>query len=229
MNFSGKARIVLVLLILLMPWIFYWLLRGGKHNFNHLAFYGPKIPVQKELNGKPVADTIYHHINNFSLQTQDGNNFSSEELKKHFTVVSVFNTSCHECLTVFEKLFYIQDEFKHKDDVKLISITNMPADDNPAVLKKFMDGKHVNPPKWELLTGDSAQVVNLLSHSFFIKTFKDTIADYDSVYLVDKDMRLRGIYDGTYEVDIKRIIDEIKVLRLEYAREPIADLKDSLR
>lgn len=229
MSGKRKARIALVLLILLMPWFFYWLLKGGKHNFNHLGFYGPKIPFQKEINGKTASDTIYHHISNFSFHDQDGNKISSDALKKSFTVFSIFNSSCSECLTVFEKLFFIQDEFKDKDDVQLLSVTNTPSTDTQTVLKKFMDGKHLNTAKWNLITGDSLEVTLWLNQSFFFKTFENNSADYDTIFLVDKDLRLRGMYDGTYEVDIKRLIDEIKVLRLEYAREPITDFRpDSL-
>jgi protein SCO1/2 len=211
----SKTRIATVLFILLLPWLFYFALKGGKHNFTRLEYFGPKIPVTKQVDGKEITDTIYHQLKDFSLVDEDGNTFSSDEIKKRFTVVSVFNSDCTECLSVFEKLFFVQDEFKEADDVQIISITNLPQKDSVVALKKFIEGKHVKPPKWKLLTGDSTQIKNLLLESFFVTTFKNNISNYDQVYLVDKQKHLRGIYDGTNEVEIHRIFDEIKVLRLE--------------
>jgi protein SCO1/2 len=38
----------------------------------------------------------------------------------------------------------------------------------------------------------------------------------DLVFLIDRDKRIRGIYEGTNSLDMKRLIDETKVLVAEY-------------
>jgi protein SCO1/2 len=36
--------------------------------------------------------------------------------------------------------------------------------------------------------------------------------------LIDKEMRIRGYYDGTDYQEVNRLMDEIKVLKWEYAK-----------
>lgn len=212
-----KTRLAPVLLIILLPWFFYWFLSGGKHKAKPIGFYGPKIPVTKIIDGKQVADTIYHTIHDFNLVNVDGKIYSSDELKKYFHVIGVFNSRSNVSVALFEKLYFLQEEVRGKTDIRILTITNQPLNDSAAAIKKFIEGKIIDKEKWFLLSGSENDIETFLTKSLFLTYSTNNPAETDQLFLIDQDRRIRGIYDGTDEVDLKRLFDEIKVLRLEYA------------
>jgi len=211
------TRLAPVLLIILLPWFFYWLLSGGKHQAKPIGFYGPKIPITKIVDGKQTTDTIYHTIGDFNLLGNDDKRYTDKELQKCFHVIGVFNTGSKVSVALFEKLFFLQEEVKGKSDIRILTVTNQPLHDSAEAIKKFIDGKQIDKQKWFLLTGSEPEIENLLTKSLFLTYNSNRTADNDQLFLIDKDKRIRGIYDGTDEVELKRLFDELKVLRLEYA------------
>lgn len=215
--FKQVTRLAPVFLIILLPWFFYWFLSGGKHKAKPIGFFGPKTPVTKMVDGKPVSDTIYHTIHDFNLTNIDGIPYPSSELKKYFHVVGVFNTRSKVSVAIFEKLYFLQEEVKGKSDIRILTINNQPLSDSIASIQKFIEGKIIDRKEWFLLMGSEDEIETLLTKSLFINYSSDKPVDNDHLFLIDKNKRIRGIYDGTDEVDLKRLFDEIKVLRLEYA------------
>lgn len=211
------TRLAPVFLIILLPWFFYWFLSGGKHKAKPIGFYGPKNPVTKTVNGIEITDTVYHTINNFTLTDVNGRTYSDAELAKYFHVIGVFNTGSNVSLALFEKLFFLQEELKGKSDVRILTITNQPSADSLEAIRKFIGGKIIDMGKWYFLKGNESETEELLTKSLFLTYSNDKPTGNDQLFLIDKDKRIRGIYDGTDEVDLKRLFDEVKVLRLEYA------------
>ena len=211
------TRVVPVFLIILIPWFFYWFLRDGKHTAKPIGYFGTKTPTTKIVDGKELTDTIYHAIKSFSLVDLNNQPYTDAELKKYFHVIGTFNTNNKNSIVLFEKLYFLQDEVSNKTDVRILAITNQPLSDSISVLKKFISGKRVDLTKWFLLTGDETEINSLLNQSFFIPIINNKATDSDQLFLVDKNKHIRGIYDGTDEVELKRLFDELKVLRLEFA------------
>ena len=80
---------------------------------------------------------------------------------------------------------------------------------------------NIYPKKWYLLTGPKKEIYDLGRTSFFAeKTLgmkKDTteFMHTESMLLIDKKRRIRGIYNATQKPDIERITDDIKILLQE--------------
>ena len=78
-------------------------------------------------------------------------------------------------------------------------------------------------PKWHFVTGDKAALYNMARHSYLIDNNKpDTaqnIADqfiHTQLFaLVDKQTRVRGIYDGLKEVEMQKLLKDINGLLKE--------------
>ncbi len=76
---------------------------------------------------------------------------------------------------------------------------------------------------WNFVTGDKATLYSLARHSYFIDNNKnDTTQKISDQFihtqlfaLVDKQTRLRGIYDGLKEDEIQKLIKDIKALLKE--------------
>ena len=83
---------------------------------------------------------------------------------------------------------------------------------------------HAPKHKWLFISFESNDIKKLLQENFLLfdekaennnsNTFVNEIAH--TMFLVDKDQHIRGIYDATYVEDVKRMTSEAIVLEAEY-------------
>lgn len=209
---------LILILILLVPSLAYLVLTTGKHNIKKLQYFGPKSLAE---NGK---DTIYHTIPAFSLIDQDGNPFGDKDLNNKIYVANFFFTSCPTICPKMQTLMKkIQDtdDFKKLNDFKLVSFTVDPDNDTPEKLKEFSNLIKAEKNRWYFLTGNRDSIYDLAYKGFMVNAMEDKKADggflhSDILLLIDKEKRVRGIYEGTSYKDVKRLIDEAKVLVAQY-------------
>ena len=120
-----------------------------------------------------------------------------------------------------ENLDAAQLAFKNNDAVRMISFSVMPWRDSVNVLKKYGEDHRINPAKWFLLTGDKGLIYTLGRQSYFSEKrpgLDKTNADFlhtESLLLVDKQSRIRGIYTATDTAQVKRAIEDVGVLLKE--------------
>ena len=209
---------LILILILLVPSLAYLVLTTGKHNIKKLQYFGPK---SLAANGK---DTIYHTIPAFSLKDQDGKPFGDKDLNNKIYVANFFFTSCPTICPKMQTLMKkIQDtdDFKKLNDFKLVSFTVDPDNDTPQKLKEFSNLIKAEKNRWYFLTGNRDSIYDLAYKGFMVNAMEDKKADggflhSDIMLLIDKEKRVRGIYEGTSYKDVKRLIDEAKVLVAQY-------------
>jgi protein SCO1/2 len=211
-------KFIILILILLVPSLAYLVLTTGKHNIKKLQYFGPKTLAP---NGK---DTIYHAIPAFSLINQDGKPFGDKDLNNKIYVANFFFTSCPTICPKMQTLMKkIQDtdDFKKLNDFKLVSFTVDPDNDTPQKLKEFAKLIKADQNRWFFITGNRDSIYNLAYKGFMVNAMEDEKADggflhSDIMLLIDKEKRIRGIYEGTSLKDVKRLIDEAKVLIAQY-------------
>jgi protein SCO1/2 len=212
-----KKSLVLFL-ILLFPSVAYLLLTTGKHNIKKLEYFGTKIPGD---NGK---DTIYHAIPEFNFTDQNGQPFGSADLSNKIYVANFFFTNCPSIcprMQTLMKKVQDEDDFKKLSDFELVSFTVDPDRDTQEKLKEFSTRIQADDSRWHFLTGDRAKLYQLASSGFMLSAMEDSTAaggflHSDVMVLVDRNKHIRGLYEGTSLKDVKRLIDEIKVLIAEY-------------
>lgn len=218
-----KIKPLLLLAILILPSALYLLLTTGKHNIKSLQFFGPKSTVEKNVNGKIVVDTVYHSIRPFTLLDQDSTEFNSvARLKDKIYVVNFFFTSCPTiCKETQSLLRTVQERFSNFEDVDLLSITVDPDNDTPSKLNEFSKIVGANKDQWFFLTGNRDYIYELASKDFLLNASKDSTAPggflhSDMMLLIDRNQHIRGMFEGSSAKDVKRLIDEVKVLIAEY-------------
>ena len=112
----------------------------------------------------------------------------------------------------------IQDEFINNDDIMLLSMSVTPEVDNVKVLKQYAIEKGVNDSKWNITTGPKKHIYELARKSFFAVVEQGDGGLQDFIHtpnfiLIDAKKQIRGIYDGTNENEILRLIADIKILK----------------
>jgi len=212
----NKTKVGLLFLVLILPaFVYLFLVNFGKNNFKKLPRY---IPLEFPSEG----DTIFHKIPTFTLLNQDSNRFISESIKGKIYVTNFFFVSCTSiCPIMTSELFRVQQAFEFDSTVNLLSISVNPDEDTPSILKNYANKNRVNVKVWNLLTGPKDYVYNLAKEGFKMNALEDTVnvgefIHSDKFLLIDKIGVIRGIYNGTEQKDVDRLITEIKILKKEY-------------
>jgi len=90
----------------------------------------------------------------FVLTDQDGNLFTSDELRGKVWVLSFFFKNCaKECLELNRKLAELQQAIPNAD-VHFVSISCNPEIDTPQELQTYRQGFRGDPLRWHMLTGN---------------------------------------------------------------------------
>jgi protein SCO1/2 len=177
------------------------------------TYFNPKL-VDKSIRN--VSDN--HTIKDFNLINQNGIKVSSKDYENKIYVVDFFFTSCPSiCPIMTNNMLLIQEEFIKNNDIMLLSISVTPEIDNVQILKKYAILKGVIDSKWNITTGSKKHIYELARKSFFAVLDKGDGGLQDFIHtpnfiLVDTKKQIRGIYDGTVEKEISRLILDINIL-----------------
>lgn len=193
-------------------------------------------------DGKESTDTIWHKVNNVTLQNQLGETVSLDQLKGKVIVIDFFFTHCASiCPILTRNIKRLQDGLKVKDDmkgidtsfVKFLSLTVDPAHDSSPVLKKYADHYGVNSDVWWLLTGPKKTIYDFALNELKLGLQDSVSVDSnfvhtDYVALLDKDRVIRGYYHGTDTAALAKLADDLVFIMLEkdkHKKSVFAELK----
>ncbi|MCK5443387.1 MAG: SCO family protein, partial [Maribacter sp.] len=104
-----------------------------------------------------------------------------------------------------------------ENEVMFLSMSVTPEMDSVPILKKYAEKNGVIDAKWNVTTGDKKHIYNLARKSYFAAVDQGDGGLQDFIHtpnfiLVDRKKRIRGVYDGTKEEEVKRITQDIKRL-----------------
>ena len=205
------------LLFIVMVLIGYFLLSPSKK----LPVYNPA-----DVNPKLVDPTVKHvrtnhKIADFSLINQNGDTVTQEDYDDKIYVADFFFTRCQTiCPIMTTNMAELQEVFKNDNSVMFLSHSVTPDIDSVSVLKAYAEKKGAIDGKWNLVTGDKKHIYELARKSYFavLDEGDGGIQDFihtEQFILVDKKKQIRGFYDGTNKEDIKRIVEDINILKKE--------------
>lgn len=168
-----------------------------------------------------IEERIKHVIANFSFFNQDSILVTQDIFKDKIHVANFIFTSCGSiCPSMTNNMKIVSDSLKNKD-VILLSYSVTPWIDTPSVLKKYKESKDIYNKNWQFLTGSKSEIYNLARTSYFAEEdigFSKDSTEFlhtEHFILVDKTKRIRGIYNGTLSLEMKQLVEDIKILELE--------------
>ncbi|MDN5203534.1 SCO family protein [Fulvivirgaceae bacterium BMA10] len=194
-----------------------------KQKEDRLPILGYRDVVEKEIDGKKVIDTAYHTIPEFSLVNQDSNVVTNKTLSDKIYVADFFFTSCPSiCPIMKTQMLRVYEEFKDDNSFAIVSHSIDPEYDTVALLKDYAERLGVdNSQKWMFLTGDRDEIFELGEKGYIVTTKEDEEAPGGYLHsgafiLVDKERRIRGLYDGTKADRVDQLMIDIVKLKEEY-------------
>jgi len=183
-----------------------------------LPIYNP-VDINPKLVDKSVRNINENHrVKDFNLTNQNGINITSKDYENKIYVVDFFFTRCPSiCPIMTNNMLKVQEEFIKNDDIMLLSMSVTPEIDSVEILKNYAIQKGVNDSKWNITTGSKKHIYELARKSYFAVVEQGDGGLQDFIHtpnfiLVDTKKQIRGIYDGTQENEIDRLIEDIYIL-----------------
>lgn len=216
-------KIFLLSLILIVPAVAYLFLQTGQNHYDPLPILGPREPVVSTINGSTEVDTLYHSVGSFSLLDQDSVVITEQIASGKISVVDFFFSTCTTiCPKMSNQLMRVQSTCGNEGDLVILSFTVDPQNDSPSRLKQYAKEHNAKPGTWYFLTGEKDSIYRLARESYFLNALEgtggaDAFLHSESFLLIDKQGRIRGIYDGTDHFEVKKLIEDIAALRHEYS------------
>jgi protein SCO1/2 len=182
--------------------------------FSGTDYYKVKLPV-------------INYVQNFSFTSQDGKTVNEHDVDGKVYVADYFFTTCKGiCPKMNANLAAIFEKFRDDSDFAIVSHTSLPETDTVPLLKAYeekMIGK--NPQfaaKWYFVTGTKDSLYKMARQSYLLDNdknnsinIKDHFIHTQFFALVDKQRRVRGIYDGLKEDELQRLQEDIEKLLQE--------------
>lgn len=166
------------------------------------------------------ASKITHQISDFSFTNQHGEIIDQKAIDDKIHVANFIFTTCGSiCPVMTHNMAKVSDKFKDDNEVVILSFSVTPWIDTVEKLKQYAADKAIDDNNWHLLTGEKAKIYQLARRSYFaeesIGFTKDSteFLHTEHFVLVDKNKRLRGIYNGTLKLEISQLIKDIQLLK----------------
>ena len=220
-----KNRLILIAMMLALPLaglVFFGLLT--EHNFNTLPYFTVDGPVQ----GQTLAA---QRVGDFELTNHLGEPFSSEDLKGKVWLAAFYGTDAPHVAQVTRQLLWPNFRYRDEDDIVVVSFSLSPAHDTPEVLQEYVArNTRYNgfEGKWQFLTGETEVIDRLVEEDFMIQRDEADPNNVATIWLVDTEGFLRGVYHAASEDAIKDAVEDIALLKkerdlAEYAREQLEE------
>jgi protein SCO1/2 len=178
------------------------------------------LPVYGSKNAQTEGDTVYHTIADFSFTNQYGEKISQKTVEGKIYVADFFFATCQNiCPAMSTQLIRVQESIKNDPDILILSHTVNPMHDTVEVLRDYASKYQAIKDKWHFLTGDKKAINTLAEKSYLISAQDDGTPEgfvhSEKFILVDKQRRIRGVYDGTDSLQVDLLIKDIATLKKE--------------
>ena len=179
------------------------------------------LPIYGVKRVTAEGDTVYQTIRDFSLLNQYKEVVTQQNVKDKIYIANFFFATCQSiCPAMSTQLGRVQDAVKNDDEVMILSHTVNPMHDTAEVLIEYAGKYGAIKNKWHFLTGDKKQIYDLAKVSYLVNAIEDDgtpegFIHSEALLLIDKQRRIRGIYDGTDSLQVDKLIGDIKLLKTE--------------
>ncbi len=158
----------------------------------------------------------------FTLVNQNGDTITEKNFAEKIYVADFIFTSCGGiCPSMTNHMRKVQQAFRDDDEVLLLSHSVTPELDSVATLRAYAQRNGIVSGKWHVVTGERKMIYDLARYSYFADEdlgrprAEDEFLHTENFFLIDRQRRIRGVYNGVMPVEISRLIEDIATLKKE--------------
>jgi protein SCO1/2 len=167
----------------------------------------------------PILTTVQP----FTFLRQDSVMVTQVDVKKRVYVAEYFFTTCKGiCPKMNKNMKYIYEKFKTDPNFMIISHTVNPDTDSLPILKHYADSLDASPSNWWFVTGTKEALYKTARESYLLDDPKNNTKNIEEQFLhtqfftlVDRNGRVRGVYDGIKKEEVEQLIHDITELIAE--------------
>ena len=181
-----------------------------------------RLPYFDSYDFSPKWNSVNHTIPKFEFINQNGDTITNHDYAGKIYVADFFFTTCPGiCPKLTKHMKILEDLYSKNDEIKFLSHTVMPWHDSVSVLNEYGKRYDIESKKWNLVTGDKEEIYRVARDGYFAdNSFKtqESVNEFihsENFYLIDKNGKIRGVYNGTLEIEIERLKRHIKTLEQE--------------
>jgi protein SCO1/2 len=187
--------------------------------------------VEKVVKGKQETDSVWHTTKDIRLVNQLGDTVRLYDQKGKIIILDFFFTSCGSiCPKLTRNMSKLQQSFivggsKYKKQVdtsivQFMSLSVDPQRDSVSVLREYANKMDVIADNWWLLTGNRDSIYNFAFEELKVDKFSTEPISPDFVHtsrfvLIDKDMKVRGYYNGLDSASLLKLAKDVGYIMLE--------------
>ncbi len=215
-------RVLLTFIVLVIGIFTAYYMNKTAQERKQLPVIQPRDVKSDMVNPELINMGIGHRIGKFALTNQNGETITLKDVEDKIFVAEYFFTTCLTiCPIMTEEMMRVQDRFKGNDEVKILSFTVDPETDNVEVMKAYAKKHNAVDGQWHFLTGTKDDLYSLARNSFFVlkpaeaRNLGDAGSDFihtNNFVLVDKELQIRGYYDGTSTEEVNVLMEDIELL-----------------
>jgi protein SCO1/2 len=187
--------------------LFFVVLLGG--------FYAAMI---KFTDFEEVKLPVLNSVQPFSFVKQDSTVVTQKDLANRVYVAEYFFTTCKGiCPKMNKNMQVVYEKFKNNPNFLILSHTVNPENDSVSVLKRYADSLGASPNNWWFLYGSKTDLYKSARESYLLDDPKNSSKNIDDQFLhtqffalVDKQGRVRGIYDGIKKDEVDQLMLDIE-------------------
>jgi protein SCO1/2 len=205
-------------LILFLGTLIFLVLSCNNWGREELPIYNPSDFNAELVDVSLQSSNGNHTVSDFELINQNGKIVTQEDYRDRVYIVDFFFTRCPSiCPLMTSNMIKIQNEFINNSDIMLLSLSVTPEIDSISVLRKYANDKGAIDSKWNITTGNKKHIYELARKSYFAVVEQGDGGMQDFIHtpnfiLVDKKRQIRGVYNGTEDEEINRLMDDLRIL-----------------
>lgn len=171
-------------------------------------------------SGQPDLKVLKKIDKPFQFVNQDSSAITEKDVLGKIHVTDFFFTTCPTiCPVMKTQMLRVYETYQNADDFLLLSHTIDPKHDTVGVLNDYAKGLGISSNKWHLLTGEKDAIYEM-AETYMVVAEEDERAPGGFIHsgafmLLDKKRQVRGIFDGTKEEEVDKLILAIKQLQDE--------------
>lgn len=183
----------------------------GEHHFSTLPYYSEGGTME---SWSPEA----RQVDEFVFTNQDGLAFESQSLQGKVWLAAFYSTQADHVAQMTKQLLWPNFRYRDEDDIATVCFTLDASYDQPEVLQQYVQRTtryNGFNGKWQFLTGNQDAIDQLISDSFMIERDPNDPNNIATLWLVDGEGYLRGVYHAASEDAIKDAVEDIALLQKE--------------
>ena len=175
--------------------------------------------------GSSDTPRVLFQLPEFIVLDQDGEAYGTEQLRGSVYIANFIFTRCKTvCPLTTNEMKTLQEELRAGpgwSDIRLVSFSVDPGFDTPKVLRAFARTNEADTSHWKFLTGTQGQLWWLIQKGFKLpvgdapENADMPIFHSKSFVLVDREGRMRGMYDPLEPPEHEKLVRDLRSVLAE--------------